>query len=124
MYSIYDKKGRVYEPPRYCINEQTAQRQFQIIFENVKSMYNRFPTDYEIYFVGTYCDDRAEFTHIGTPCFKWNGGEVIKERDVNRQQTMFNQQNPFPIQDVQQGIKEVKTSKNYQEAKKNAEQKG
>lgn len=81
MYCIYDKKGQIYEPPRHCINMKTAQRMFYVIFGQKNSMYNRFPTDYEVYLVGEFDDNTCLITPVN-PRFMWNGAELIKEKDI------------------------------------------
>lgn len=79
-YSIFDKKAKTYEPPRFALNENTAKRMFIIMF-STESMYSKFPDDYEVYFLGRYDDETAEFTTMTKPTHKFHASDLVQKND-------------------------------------------
>lgn len=60
MYSIYDKKTKLYHPPAFCHNAGHAMRVFKGVFFDKNSMMSRFPVDYDIYDLGGFDDNSGE----------------------------------------------------------------
>lgn len=83
MYVVYDIKSRVYEPPKFCLNEDTAKRLFIGAFGNQRTSYNRFPRDYQVYYIGTFDDLTCMIKHQ-VPEYKWLAYDLIKEDDANQ----------------------------------------
>ena len=83
-YTIYDIKAKTYEPPRFALNENTAKRMFIVLFQNVQSMYNKFPLDYQVFFIGNYNDETAEFNNLDKPTYKYTASDLIGSDDANQ----------------------------------------
>lgn len=89
IYTIYDKKSLTYEPPRYLINEATAKRLFTLIVSSEQHKYRSFATDYEIYFLGKFDDEKGLLLSNKQPEFKWNATELLRSLDVEGQNMLF-----------------------------------
>ena len=72
LYSIYDVKAKIWEPPCYCHNHNDAMRMFTKYLQQANgdtgfSMYASFPEDYQIFYLGTYNDENARFKREQNP---------------------------------------------------------
>lgn len=73
LYSIYDKLNG-YLSPMIDKDDFTAQRNFKYALNNNELM--RFvPTDYSLYYVGSFDDESGELTACIPPRFILNGSE-------------------------------------------------
>lgn len=54
MYSIQDSKGETFHPPFYKNTHGEAERDFQELVKDPKSMLHKYPEDYHLYYVGDY----------------------------------------------------------------------
>lgn len=61
MYSVYDKRSKVYNPPQSFSNEGVALRDYQTQFRKEGTMVNQYPEDYTICEVGVW-DDQTGVT--------------------------------------------------------------
>ena len=60
IYSIYDRKAKVFHTPVFCINVADCIRLHTIIFEGEQSMFSRFPDDYQIFKLGGFANDTGK----------------------------------------------------------------
>lgn len=56
MFSVYDKKARCFCKPFSSENEQTATRAFVYAANDPTSDIGRYPTDFALYYLGTFED--------------------------------------------------------------------
>jgi len=61
-YAIYDNKARVYSHPFFTNTDETAQRIFTTMASDGQSNISKFPSDFELFFVGDYDDATATLT--------------------------------------------------------------
>lgn len=54
--SVYDNKAMTWNDPFYAINKLVAQRIFGDGAKDERSMWNKHPTDYELFEIGEYDD--------------------------------------------------------------------
>jgi len=70
MYSVFDKKAKIYNPPVFLHNTGVACRAFGELANNPDHQYGKHPGDYELWEIGTYDDECAytcphsEKTHV------------------------------------------------------------
>jgi len=70
MYSVFDKKAKIYNPPVFLHNTGVACRAFGELANNPEHQYGKHPGDYELWEIGTYDDALArvephgEKTHV------------------------------------------------------------
>jgi len=72
MYSIYDVKAKIWEPPCFCHNNNDAMRLFTKYLQQADgdsgfSMYACFPEDYQVFYIGTYNDENARIKREQNP---------------------------------------------------------
>jgi len=70
MYSVYDKKAKIFNTPVFLHNNAVACRAFGELANNPDHPYGKHPGDYELWLIGTYDDccaltcPQIEKTHI------------------------------------------------------------
>lgn len=67
MYSIRDAKAEVFNVPFYKNTHGEAERDFVSLVNDEKSMPGQYPDDYDLYFVGTYCNLTGKIKPLDTP---------------------------------------------------------
>jgi len=66
-YSIRDQKSEVYNTPFFKKTHGEAERDFRTLCNDEKSTVNKFPDDFDLYYVGDYDDNLGVFTPLQTP---------------------------------------------------------
>jgi len=61
MYSVYDKKAKIFNVPVFLHNTAVACRAFGELANNPDHQYGKHPGDYELWEIGTY-DDQCALT--------------------------------------------------------------
>jgi len=70
IYSVFDKKAKIYNAPVFLHNTGVACRAFGELANNPDHQYGKHPGDYELWEIGTYDDSCAllgphtEKTHV------------------------------------------------------------
>lgn len=59
MYTVFDKAVRAYLPPFYCRSRGEALRSFTAAVNEKDHQFNKYVSDYTLYFVGTFDDHGA-----------------------------------------------------------------
>lgn len=67
MYSMRDMKGEIFHPPFFKKTHGEAERDFKTLVNDDKSMVNKYPEDYDLYYVGEYDDQRGIVVPLDTP---------------------------------------------------------
>ncbi len=78
MYTIYDKKMGTHIPPMFVDNIVQIQRDLQNLLKNPESKFAQFPSDYEIYYLGTYDYKTSTFDLTDKPVFEMNISELLE----------------------------------------------
>lgn len=76
IFSMFDKKAKVYAPPFCSENLQVLKRQLTVEVGRGDSMLSQFPTDYEIYHLGYFDAPSGEITLNKNPDFCFNMAEI------------------------------------------------
>lgn len=87
MYSIRDAKGEIFNPPFFQQTHGVAERSFKELVNDPKSNLNKYPEDYDLYYLGEYDDITGKMSSKETP------EHMIKAVNVKT-----NSHNPDPIQ--------------------------
>lgn len=67
IYSIRDSKGSVYNQPFFKRTHGEAERDFTELTKDEKSFVNKYPDDYDLYYVGDFDDQEGIITSLQTP---------------------------------------------------------
>lgn len=67
MYSIRDAKAEAFNPPFYKNTHGEAERDFQNLTRDEKSMVSLYPEDFDLYYVGTYDNITGLVKPLDTP---------------------------------------------------------
>jgi hypothetical protein len=54
LYSVFDRKAKVYNTPMFLVNDQVALRVFHSMVFDKDTMVSRYPEDYILYRVGEF----------------------------------------------------------------------
>lgn len=60
-YSVYDNKALIYNRPFFEATDGAALRSFQELANDLNTSVGRYPTDFSLWWVGTYDDQTGQF---------------------------------------------------------------
>lgn len=84
LYSLYDKKTNYFNPPVCCHNEKEACRTFAMVVQGKASIFNQYPSDFDLYELGTFDDHSAKLESHETPKYVKNVSELIAGRNPRK----------------------------------------
>lgn len=67
IYSIRDAKAEVFNTPFFQKTHGEAERNFRTICNDDKSTVNKYPDDYDLYYLGDYDDNSGKLSPLDTP---------------------------------------------------------
>lgn len=67
VYSIRDQKGEIFNTPFFKKTHGEAERDFRSLVGDEKSFVNKYPEDFDLYYLGQYDDNTGKFDPIDTP---------------------------------------------------------
>ena len=67
VYSIYDQKTGVYDRPFLQHTHGEAERNFKQLVNDEKSQVNKFPEDYDLYYLGEYDNNTGKYQTLDSP---------------------------------------------------------
>lgn len=67
IYSIRDSKSEVFNTPFYKSTHGEAERDFRSAVTDEKTTLNKYPEDFDLYFLGEYNDNDGKFQSLETP---------------------------------------------------------
>lgn len=67
IYSIRDSKGEVFNTPFFQKTHGEAERSFKQLTLDDKSMVNKYPEDFDLYYLGEYDDHTGSISALETP---------------------------------------------------------
>lgn len=67
VYSVRDAKSEVYNQPFYKKTHGEAERDFRSLVNDDKSTLNKYPDDFDLYYVADYDDNLGTFKPLDTP---------------------------------------------------------
>lgn len=63
-YTVYDAKSLAYNTPFFAPTDGSATRSFQELANDLSTTVGKFPTDYSLWFVGTYDDQKGALVPV------------------------------------------------------------
>lgn len=79
MYSVRDAKASVFHPPYFNRSHGEAERNFDQLVNDPKSVQCQYPEDWDLYHLGEYDDESGQMSTLPSP------KHLIKAVDVKRQ---------------------------------------
>lgn len=76
VYSVYDKKAKVFMAPFYSHNDDTARRDLEVAVRNPDSFISQHADDYEVYCVAEYNDADGKFSPFHPVEFKFRVADL------------------------------------------------
>lgn len=67
VYAVRDAKAECYLQPLFKITHGEAERDFKTLTKDEKSTVNKYPEDYDLYYLGEYDNIRGVFKPLDTP---------------------------------------------------------
>lgn len=67
MFSIRDQKAETFNSPFFQPTHGEAERSFRQMVADQKTIVNKYPEDFDLYFVGEYNTNKGTFKTIDTP---------------------------------------------------------
>lgn len=61
MYSLFDTKAQTFGIPFFLLNDAVAQRSFYQLYSDPQSTVHQFPSDFQLYRLGTFNDSDGKF---------------------------------------------------------------
>ncbi|AZL82695.1 nonstructural protein [Apis mellifera associated microvirus 24] len=67
LFSVRDAKSEIFHPPWFKLTHGEAERDFRSAVNDEKTNLNKYPEDYDLYYVGEYDDNSGRFSPLDTP---------------------------------------------------------
>jgi len=67
VYSVYDSKGKIFNPPFYSLTHGEAERNFHRVTNDPQTNIHAYPNDYDLYYLGEFDDVKGTFSSLITP---------------------------------------------------------
>lgn len=67
IFSIRDEKSKLFGTPFYKVTHGEAERDFKTIVNDEKTKINKYPEDFDLYYMGEYDDNTGKFDALETP---------------------------------------------------------
>lgn len=80
VYCVKDNKSGGFMTPVYNTNIHDAQRNFGMAASNPQSILYMYPSDFELWFLGTFNQDSGQFNMLEKPEFVCNAAQCQKPR--------------------------------------------
>jgi hypothetical protein len=85
VFSIRDAKAEVYNTPFYKPEFGEAERDFRTAVNDEKTLFNRYPEDFDLYYLGEYNDKDGKVNWEDTPKHMLKAVDVRQPTDADRQ---------------------------------------
>lgn len=64
VYSIFDSKADVFHSPFFNSTHGEAERNFKTAVNDPKTSFNKYPDDFDLYYLGEYNDTTGQFENL------------------------------------------------------------
>ncbi len=82
MFSIRDAKAEIFNPPFFKTTAGEAERDFHQAVNDPSTMLNKYPTDYDLYYLGEYDDMSGKFSNLESPQHVIKAVQLIKQPEL------------------------------------------
>lgn len=79
-YSIRDQKSEIFNSPFFKNTHGEAERDFRTLVNDDKSTVNKFPEDFDLYYVGDYDNNTGVFAPQSTPQIVIKAVQVLEQK--------------------------------------------
>lgn len=93
MYTIYDKKTKLYHPPHYCHNKEHAMRMFIQIMCKAGDTMSLYPQDFQMWELGTFDDCTGRIKTTQNPTLVCEVLDLVQSYEETKQQLQNRQGN-------------------------------
>lgn len=76
IFTVFDKKGLNYLPPVFQKNKGTAMRAISPLVNDPEHQFGKYDTDFELYYIGEYCESNGIILGSNKPEFVCNLSEL------------------------------------------------
>lgn len=80
VYSVRDSKADTFSPPFFNATHGIAERNFQNLVNDPQSQVNRYPTDFDLYYLGKYDDNTGKFESLDTPQHQMKAVQLLNQQ--------------------------------------------
>lgn len=81
-YTIRDSKAETYGLPFFQATHGMAERSFRELVNDPQSKVNKFPEDFDLYYIGEYDDQTGKFEALETPEHQLKAVNIVQQRPV------------------------------------------
>lgn len=67
VFTIRDSKGEFYMQPFFKKSHGEAERDFTLLTQDPQSLVSKFPSDFDLYFLGTFNNETGKLDFVDTP---------------------------------------------------------
>lgn len=82
VFAIMDSKAKSFFPPFLQNTHGEAERTFQHGVNNEQSMLNKYPEDYDLYYLGEFDEANGKFACEASPQHMIKGVQVLRQRHM------------------------------------------
>ncbi len=79
-YSIRDAKAEVYNTPFFKKTHGEAERDFETAVRDSKTTLNKYPEDFDLYYIGEYDDNKGHLKALDTPQHVAKAIDAVEKR--------------------------------------------
>lgn len=87
LFSIRDSKAGFFHPPRVLNTHAEAEREFQTLVNDDKTMVGLYPTDHDLYYLGEFDKMTGKITPVSSPQHMHNGVMFQKPTPIGNNPT-------------------------------------
>lgn len=78
IFSILDEKTKVFSAPFFMVSTGAALRALNDLVNDTKTLVSRYPSDFKLYNLGEFEDDKAGFKLLPQPVFIAHASDYVK----------------------------------------------
>lgn len=79
IYVVFDSKTKLFGMPFMSVNQGAAIRDFEYAANDRNNDIGRYPTDFGLYFLGTFCDETAKYETLDQVQHIVSAIQLVKE---------------------------------------------
>lgn len=81
VFSIYDKKSKLYNQPFMDVAIGPAERNFRMLVNDGKSIPGQFPDDFELYYIADYQEETGSYKSLEEKVRVCGASDVKEKKD-------------------------------------------
>jgi len=81
LYSVQDMKSMTLSYPFACNHLAEAMRSFEQVCRDERSMLNKYPNDFNLFYMGEYDEGTGSFTLLNQPEFVINASVYVSKTE-------------------------------------------